>query len=153
MYCAKLCEKLRRENSCCNRLYLFIHTNIHKTDLPQYSNGITIKLPFATNSTIEITKKVNEGLSRIFKKGYHYKKAGVIAMDLTPEVNRQYALFLEEDPRHRILMSTIDSLNRNTFGNIRFAGQDLKRTWKMRQEHRSNRFTTRLNEIIKISCR
>jgi DNA polymerase V len=152
MYCAKLSEKLRREQSCCSRIYLFIHTNRHKVDHPQYSNGVTIKLPYVTNSTIVITRSVLEGLQKIFRQGYFYKKAGVVAMDLTPETNRQFALFSEEDPRHRGLMRTIDSLNKNTFGNVRFAGQDLKRTWKMRQEHRSNRYTTRLNEIIVIKC-
>lgn len=75
-----------------------------------------------------ITKSVLEGLQAIFKEGYFYKKAGVVAMDLTPEINRQFALFPEEDPRHRGLMRAIDGINKNMFGNVRFAGQDLKRT-------------------------
>jgi DNA polymerase V len=152
MYCAKLSEKLRRENSCCSQIYLFVNTNIHRRELPQYSKGISIKLPYATNSTITITKSAIQGLETIFKKGYLYKKAGVVAMDLTPESGRQFTLFTNEDPRHQRLMATIDGINKNTFGNVRFAGQDLQKTWKMRQEYRSNRFTTRLNEIITIRC-
>ncbi|KQC34322.1 SOS mutagenesis and repair protein UmuC [Nonlabens sp. YIK11] len=152
MYCAKLAEKLRRQDSCCSQLFLFIHTNAHRKDLKQYSKGITIRLPFATNSTIDITKSAICGLERIYKPQYLYKKAGIMALNLTPASNRQIALFTQENPKHSQLMKTIDHLNKNTFGNVRFGGQDLQRTWKMRQEHRSKRYTTRLDEIITIKC-
>ena len=151
-YCAKLAEKLRREDSCCSQVYLFIHTNPHRKELPQYSNGVTIKLPYATNSTITIIKSVMGGLEKIYRDGFSYKKAGLVAMDLAPDSGRQLAIFSNEDPRHSTLMSMIDRLNRTTYGRVRFAGQDPIKTWKMRQEFRSNRFTTRLGEIILIRC-
>lgn len=74
-------------------------------------------------------------------------------MGLTPENNRQLALFNQENPKHRKLMLQIDQLNKS-LGNqkIKFACQDLQRTWKMRQEHLSQRYTTNLNEIITANC-
>jgi len=33
---------------------------------------------------------------------------------------------------------------------MKLANQDLKRTWKMKQNHLSPRFTTELTEIIRV---
>ena len=33
---------------------------------------------------------------------------------------------------------------------MKIANQDLERTWKMRQEHLSPRYTTNINEIITV---
>jgi len=48
-------------------------------------------------------------------------------------------------------MQSIDVLN-NKYGGykIKIANQDLKRTWKMRQERLSPRYTTNINEIIVV---
>jgi len=142
-------EKLRRQGSCCNSMMVFIHTNGHRADLDQYSQNIVIKLPFATNSSIELAKFAVEGLERIFKKGYAYKKAGVIVMDFSSENNQQLTLFGGRNPKHIPLMKAVDKINA-CFGQqkIRLAAQDMGRVWKMNQEKLSPRYTTNLNEII-----
>jgi len=33
---------------------------------------------------------------------------------------------------------------------MKLANQDLQRTWKMKQDHLSQRFTTEINEIITV---
>jgi DNA polymerase V len=93
-----------------------------------------------------------QGLKIIYKKGYKYKKAGVIVTELTPENEKQLNFFSSENPKHKALMNTIDNLN-NSIGQkkIKLACQDLDRTWKMNQEKLSPRYTTRLNEIITIN--
>lgn len=145
-------EKLRKQNSCCNSLMVFIHTNGHRKDLPQYNRNIVIKLPFATNSSIELTKFAIQALKHIFKEGYSYKKAGVIVQDFTPSNNIQQSLFENRDERHIPLMNAIDHMN-TLFGQqkIRLATQDPKRVWKMKQEKLSPRYTTNLNDIITIN--
>ncbi len=147
-------EKLRQQKSCCNSILVFLYTNKHRQDLPQYSRSILIKLPYPTNSNIELSKFANDALSRIFKKGFHYKKAGVIVMDLTPEENRQINIFQNSDPRHQTLMKSIDKLNQ-IFGQqkIKLASQDLKRMWKMKQQKLSPRYTTNINDIITIHAK
>lgn len=86
-FASSCAEKLRKQNSCCNSLMVFIHTNGHRKDLPQYSRNIVIKLPFATNSSIELAKFANLALKQIFKPGYAYRKAGVIVQDFTQANN------------------------------------------------------------------
>lgn len=144
-------EKLRKQNSCCNSIMVFIHTNGHRKDLPQYSKNIVIKLPFATNSSIELSKFATQALKYIFRHEYSYKKAGVVVQDFTPANNLQQTLFENRNERHIPLMQAIDNMN-TLFGQqkIRLASQDPKRVWKMKQEKLSPRYTTQLSDIINV---
>ena len=144
-------EKLRKQKSCCNSLMVFIHTNGNRKDLPQYNRNIVLKLPFPTNSSIELAKFACQALQIIFKNGYHYKKAGVIVTDFTPEDEIQFGLFENSNPKHISLMKIVDKINAS-YGQqkIRLGSQDLKRVWKMKQEKLSPRYTTNINEIITI---
>lgn len=144
-------EKLRKQKSCCNSLMVFVHTNFFREDLPQYSKSIVVKLPFPTNSTIEIAKFACIGLKKIFRSGFTYKKAGVMVLDIVPEMPQQLSIFENSNPRHKILMETIDRINHNV-GNrkVMLASQDLGRRWKMKQEKLSPRYTTRIDEIITV---
>ena len=144
-------EKLRSQRSCCNAIMVFIHTNGHRQDLPQYSRNIVVKLPFATNSSLELAGFATQALEKIFRQGYHYKKAGVVVMDFTPENERQLKLFDDSNVKHIPLMKAMDKLNaRYGQQKIKLASQDLRRVWKMKQEKLSPRYTTNLNDIITI---
>ncbi|MBS1739954.1 MAG: Y-family DNA polymerase [Bacteroidetes bacterium] len=145
-------EKLRKQKSCCQSLMVFIHTNGHRKDLPQYNQNIVVKLPFPTHSSIELARFASQALKLIFKQGYAYKKAGVIVQDFIPENVLQTTLFENRNERHIPLMKTIDQLNaRYGQQKIRLASQDLKRVWKMKQEKLSPRYTTQLSDIITIN--
>jgi len=146
-------EKLRKQKSCCNALLVFVHTNFHKNQHQQYFKNIVVKLPFPSNSSIELARFANVGLEKIFVQGFHYKKAGVIAMNFTPEANIQLNFFENSNPKHKLLMAAMDKLN-NEIGQhkIKLASQDLDRTWKMRQEKRSPRYTTKLSEVITVNA-
>lgn len=146
-------EKLRAQQTQCKALYVFLQTNRHRQDLPQNSIGKHIKLPYATNSAMELSHFVNQALKSVFKEGYHYKKAGVIALDLVPEDQQQISLFENTNPKHKPLLAVVDKLNQQ-FGQhkIKTALQDPARTWKMKQERLSPRYTTQLKEIIKVNC-
>ncbi|HOO83029.1 MAG TPA: Y-family DNA polymerase [Prolixibacteraceae bacterium] len=147
-------EKLRKQKSCCNALMVFVHTNGFRTELAQYSRNVVVKLPYPTNSAIELARFAVQGLEYIFKNGYQYKKAGVIVMDLVPDSERQMTLFDGPNLKHIDLMKTIDKLNQSIGQQkIKLASQDLDRTWKMRQEKLSPRYTTRLDELIVINAR
>lgn len=151
-FASSCAEKLRKQKSFCNSLMVFIHTNGHRKDLPQYSRNIVVKLPFPTNSSIELANFATQALKRIFKQGYAYKKAGVIVQDFSPETVMQISLFENRNERHIPLMQAIDKINLNCGQQkIRLASQDLKRVWKMKQEKLSPRYTTKLSDIITIN--
>lgn len=144
-------EKLRKQESCCNALLVFVHTNGHRKELPQYNRSVVVKLPFPTNSNIEIAKYAALGLDKIFKKGFQYKKAGVVVMDLTPEHSRQISIFENTNEKHGQIMKVMDKLNQAAGRSIiRLATQDKGRTWKMKQERLSPRYTTNIRDIIAV---
>mgnify|MGYP003671313017 CR=1 FL=1 len=146
-------EKLRKQQSHCNAVMLFLHTNGFRKDLPQYGRNIVLKTPYPTNSSIDLVRLVNQGLEAIFKDGFHYKKAGVIVMDLTPINQKQLTLFNSENVKHLPIMNIVDRLNKS-YGNnkVKFASQSLGRQWKMKQERLSPRYSTNINEIISINA-
>lgn len=153
-YTASCSEKLRRQNSHCNMIMVFVHTNYFRKDQPQYSRNVVIKTDFPTNSTIELNHYAQIGLKAIFKEGYHYKKAGVIVMGLTPNNETQLSFFDSSNPKHQPLMSVIDKMNKSFGTNkVKFATQSLGRQWKMKQEKLSKCYTTRIDEIININIK
>ena len=144
-------EKLRRQNSSCHMLIVFLRSNRFKTQSKQYRASTIVSIPFPTDSTLVISTNAVRAIESIFKKGIHYKKAGVVLTGIVPSHNRQLQMFDHEDPRHKPLMSTIDRLNNKySMKKLRLANQDLKRTWKMRQAHLSPQYTTNLKDIIKV---
>ena len=84
-YAARCACKLRKQHSCAGGLMVFIHTNGFKPEEPQYEQNFVCKLPVETNSTIELIRYSLAALGAIYKKGYRYKKAGVIVFDIVPE--------------------------------------------------------------------
>jgi DNA polymerase V len=152
-FTASCSEKLRRQNSHCSMIMVFVQTNYFRKDQPQYSRNIVINTDFPTNSTIELNHYAQIGLKAIFKEGYHYKKAGVIVMGLTPNDQTQLSLFNTSNPKHQPLMSVVDKLNKCYGKNkIKFGNQSLGRQWKMKQEQLSKSYTTRIDEVVVVCC-
>ena len=145
-------EKLRSQKSTCNAVYVFVRSNKFQKNKPQYRNGILMTIPFATNSNMVISKYATEGLKKIFRSGFNYKKSGVIVMAINSIKNYQTNLFENENPKHRKLMKTIDYIQKKDGqSKIKLASQDLKKRWKMKQERLSNLYTTKINEIITVT--
>lgn len=111
------------------------------------------KLPFATNSNIEIVKFATEALCQIFKEGYKYKRAGVMVLDICNEKEIQPNFFDNSDPRHASLMHVVDNINK-AYGDqkIRLAVQSTERIWKMKQDHRSPLYTTDIRDVMIIKA-
>lgn len=143
-------EKLREQNSFCKRLIVFIGTNPFKEHETQYYLSIQIKLPFPTNSTLEMVKFANEGLKQIFKNNLYYKRGGVLLTDFVDASVYQPSLFFNSDPKHKKLMEVIDKLNDKYHRDVvRLASQD-ERKHKMKQAHLSPHYTTDINEILTV---
>ena len=151
-FSARLGEKLRKQNSHCNLIMVFINSNYFQQELEQYRGFIVVKTDFPTNSTFEINRIAQKALKSIFKDGIGYKKAGMIVSDITPADNYQTNLFKGENPKHQDILKTIDQINLKTGNKIQFGRNDLNKRWKMRQEKLSYCYTTKLNDIITVNC-
>lgn len=153
---SRCCEKLRKQDSLCGAVTVFLHTDrFRKTPgnfLPakQYSNSLTLVLPHPTNSTTELLKYAESGLKAIFRFGYNYLKVGIMLSDLVPGDYRQKGVFVE-GPNEKLmaLSSVVDKINRR-YGQdkLRLASQQYNPNWPMKQNYLSKRYTTRWEDIL-----
>ena len=106
------------------------------------------QIPDGSNSDFVVSKYALKALSSIFKEGFSYKKAGVIVMNLSDAKVKQLNIFSQEKEDSK-LMKAMDHLRNQGF-HLKLASQDLKRTWKMNQNHLSKRYTTNWNELLEV---
>ena len=153
-FTASCAEKLRTQHSYASVLTVFIHTNPHATNQPQYYNQVLIELSVPTNDSSELINTALKGLKSIFKEGYRYKKAGVIVSDIVPERPLQGDLFDTRDrEKYRRVMMVMDSLNAS-YGKqkVKIAAQGFDRKWKLKNEKLSPCYTTKLDDVLLVKA-
>lgn len=144
-------EKLRKQETLCTRLVIFLETNRFREYDTQYNPSILIKLPFPTNSTLELVKFANAGLKQIYKSNVNFKRGGVLLTHFVDANQYQASLFSNSNPKHKKLMEVIDTLNKKYHKDVvRIASQD-ERKHKMKQVNLSKHYTTDINQIITVS--
>ncbi|MDP2162399.1 MAG: Y-family DNA polymerase [Flavobacterium sp.] len=144
-------EKLRKQKSCCHGVILYLRKDKYKVDKPKYNFYKLETLPFASNSSITISGVAVKMLKEIFEEGEIYKKAGVIVTQIIPQDQKQFHLFEEENPKHQKIMEVMDAFHRKTGERkIRLGNQDLQRTWKMKQNLLSPKYTTDIRDIFEV---
>ncbi len=127
---------------------VFVLTNHFNRREKQYSNSIKLHLPYPTNNSIKIVKRALEGIRKIYRSGYRYKKAGVILYGLTRHGVTKGLLDYDRDISDKI-MSTMDKVN-NRYGSstLKIASEGIEKTWKMKRENVSPCYTTRFDDIV-----
>ncbi|MEP0338858.1 MAG: Y-family DNA polymerase [Alphaproteobacteria bacterium] len=150
-FAARAAEKLRQGGLVAGAINIFIRGNPFRPDLPQYTNSITVGLPPPTSDTGDIVCATLRGLDRIYRPGIPYKKAGVLLLDLCNARQVPADLFSTPDPRRASLMRAMDDLNaKHGAGTLCYGEIPQPRTWYMRQQHRSRRYTTHWNELLGV---
>ena len=154
-YTTRAAEKLRRQHGAANTISVFVVPK-EQSHTTRFRHGPTIGthivLPQATSITHELIKPAVALVDHLFEDGRSYKKAGVMLSGIVPDASIQGNLFAA--PAHnknRALMSMIDNVNfamRNDV--LKFAASGTNRDWKMQQNLRSPRYTTRWEELYKI---
>jgi len=98
-------------------------------------------------------KYTMKALDIIYLPGYKYNKTGVMVMDLIPAEQLQLNLFDNQGEKGQSVMKAVDGINK-LFGEevVRTATQTFNRKWKLKQNHLSQRYTTRLNELMIVKA-
>lgn len=153
-YTSRAAEKLRRQNGAAKVISVFVvkkdedhNVNYHGASTSAYKT-----LPVATSFTNELIKPAVEMIDDIFEEGKIYKKAGVMLSGIVPDTSIQGNLFKTENKNcERKLMDMIDNINFSQRDDVlKFARSGTERNWKMRQELRSKRYTTRWEELFEV---
>jgi len=154
-YTSRAAEKLRRQSGAARMISVFIVAKEQDHNLG-FNMGNTLSaytiLPGATSFTHELIKPALELVDKLFVKGRQYKKAGVMLSDIVPDNSIQGNLFLPKSKNTgKKLMEVMDNINFSQRDDVlKFASSGTKRNWKMRQEMRSGRYTTRWNELLPV---
>ena len=161
VHCA---EKLRHQGSVCQGITVFAWTSRFNENVPEYTIHDSLTLPIATNAQEEIVGAALSILRAKYPKSmadsrpdrpdmsFHFKKAGVILWQISPDHPRQQDLFDPIDrSRQKALMEAIDAINRkNGYGTIRQAIQGTDCRFDLKREYMSKQFTTNIHDILKV---
>lgn len=150
-YMARAAEKLRRQGSVAAAVQVYIRTNPHREDKPQYSQGTTLGLTVPSDDTRILTNAALQGLKHIFRPGFEYQKAGVMLTELQSKSVMQTDLFAAPiatgNPK---LMGVLDAINRKMGKrSLRLATEGMDQAWAMRSGNKSQAYTTRWDELPK----
>ncbi|MDO6434190.1 Y-family DNA polymerase [Flavitalea sp. BT771] len=154
-YISRAAEKLRRQQSAAGTVSVFIvpREQDHLTDFRRgtaISNYTT--LPRATSLTHELIKAATGLVDVLYEPGKEYKKAGIMLSSLVPDDSIQGNLFAPHaENEHRNLMHAVDNINFSMRDDsVKFGSSGMNKHWKMRQELRSPRYSTRWEDLRKV---
>ena len=154
LYMSRAAEKLRKQHSFAGSVYVYIRTSPFKPDDPFYSNGMTIPMPTPTDDTRQLVNVALWGLKQLYRPNYNYAKAGVMLSELVTGEAIQTDLFSEVQVsvKSSQLMTTMDNINRKMGKEaIKLASEGFKRPWRMKQENKSPCYTTRWEDVPRVS--
>ncbi len=152
-YVSEVADLLRQQGSAASQIEIALQTNEFSNIDKQYRNKLTITLDSPTDSTIKLTKVAIQGLKKIYRPGYRYKKVSVNLLQIVKRNEIQTNLFstpLKNETE--AITNVMDSLN-GKFGKNKVKLATLgnrEKEWSLIKEHRSSRFTTQWDELLTI---
>ena len=166
-FAVRCAEKLRHQGSVCQGITVFAWTSRFNENVPEYTIHDSLTLPIATNAQEEIVGAALSILRAKYPKSmadsrpdrpdmsFHFKKAGVILWQISPDHPRQQDFFDPIDrSKQKKLMEAIDAINRkNGYGTIRQAIQGTNCRFDLKREYMSKQFTTNIHDILKVKTR
>ncbi len=147
----RACVTLRQQQSQARSITVGIRTNAFNANSKQYSNSITVKLPQTSSQTNYFLKAATQGVEKIFRLGYEYKKAGIVLNDISDAGVIQADLFMPQVDDNN-LMTVLDDINKRFGkGTLRSTQEGFNEDWVMKSEIKSPAYTTRFNEVIRVT--
>ncbi len=144
-------RKLRKQNSETRLLSVALNTNPYSNRDKQYHRSCELKLPYSTSNSQCINHYAQLLIDKLYREGYHYKRAGIVLMNLTQEGNHQADLFNVASANK--LDKTKDAINER-FGRMMLKPASLiaeKQNWKMKRNYLSKQFTTNWQQLPEVS--
>ena len=153
-YMMRASEKLRAQGSLCKKIRVSIRTGFFNPEEAKYANGVVVDLPYPTDDVRLLTRMAVDALEHVFRPGFNYSKAEVMLLNLCQPGEYTEDLFAESQPGASTkLMGVLDEINnRWGRGTLRSASVPTNPDWGMRREMMSQSYTTRLDQLWRVSC-
>ena len=154
-YMMRASEKLRAQHSLCKKIRVSIRTGMFNPEEAKYANGVVVELPYPTDDVRLLTKAAVNALEHVFRPGFNYSKAEVLLLNLCQPGEYTDDLFAVSQPAEATkVMAVLDQINgRGGRGTLRSASVPSHPEWGMRREMMSQSYTTRLDQLWRVSCR
>ena len=152
-YTAGVAAKARRWQLQAATITIFLRSCV-AADGAASTLRTSLALPVPSNDTSCLIKAAKTALLTLYRTGTWYRKAGVILQDLSTEALQQQCLFDKPtSPRRANSLISFDRLNQH-YGQqvVFFAAQGIQRTWQMKQQFMSPRYTTSWDELVLVYC-
>ncbi|MBR2128571.1 MAG: Y-family DNA polymerase [Bacteroidales bacterium] len=154
-FASGVAEKLRSQGSVASEINVFAFTNRFRDDAPQTCGHSLVHFDDPTNDQKIIVTKAVAAARELFRTGYGYKKAGVVATDIMQEEDVTPSLFEDKDfigREHRIT-EALDAIN-GSFGKgtVRFAVQGSGRV-RSSSERQSPHYTTLWSDLPTVTVK
>jgi DNA polymerase V len=149
-------EKLRREGLAAQAVHVFILTNVHRPDRPQYNGEGSRELLTATSFTPVLVAEADRVLRQIYRPGYKYVKAGILLTGMVEESHNVQLHLFRPVPleKQRSLMKAVDRLNSRYGRNVvRTGTMGVGARWDMHRNLKSASFTTNFADVPLASIR
>ena len=154
-FASSMAEKLRKQRSVSGEMVVFAYTNRFKENQPQTYLNALVSFTTPTSDQRAIVSKAVGATKLMFKSGYGYKKAGVIATKIIPKGEVMHSLFEDRtaSEREHKITSTLDAIN-STFGKgtIKLAVQGSGKI-KSANDNQSPHYTTKWSDIPKVTVK
>ena len=154
-FASSLAEKLRQQYSAASEMVVFAYTNRFKENVPQSHANALVAFETPTSDHRSIITKAVSATRELFKDGYGYKKAGVIATKIVAEKNIMHTLFEDTEAikREHKITSALDAIN-STFGRgtVKLAVQGSGNI-KTSSENQSPHYTTLWSDIPNVTIK
>ncbi len=154
-FASTVAEKLRRQHSVAAEMVVFAFTNRFKEYEPQMTGNQLIGLPMPTNDQRIIVSRAVAATRELFRDGYGFKKAGVVATRIMPAENVTHSLFEDTEAveREHRLSRVVDAVNRAYGkGAIKLAVQGSGRI-KTTSENQSPHYTTLWSDLPSVTIK
>ncbi len=147
---AQAAFKLRCERLLARRIGFFANTSRHKPGYRRWVHELRMDMP--TNDSGKIISSLVNELGNSFTGSQICHRLGVFLYDFVPEDALQTDLLGMVDPsrheRSSARMQAVDVINQKWGrGKIRFAAEDLSRSWQPKHQIRSPRYVSNWHEL------
>lgn len=152
-YTARVAEKLRQQQSVAGGIEIWLGTNTFSKTDKQYFPRIITRCDIPTDYTPYLIKLAMEALKSIYKTGFKYKRVGIMLIDIRGKCDGTLNMFhsVNRDKQDKLIYQ-LDRINMiNGRDTLKSAQQGFSSSWKMKQNHLSRKYTTKLSDIIQIS--
>ncbi len=153
LYVARAVKRMRADESICKMVGVYIQTSrFDKTE--RYSPYVVVQMPEHTDDLLLITRAAMKGIDQIYKKGFKYKKAGIVLLEIIEKTKFVPDLFTDYSHKHERekLSDAIEAISERFGKNLVTLGiaNNQEASWHMNQNLRSPSYLTNWTDLFRV---